>query len=471
MRLLLSLSPLGTGTLIALGLTLLLTSCSKSPEPIAPPLPSVSIITVGTQEVGEYNEAVARIEAINTVELRARVEGAITQWRFREGDQVRQGQLLFEIDRQNYEAAYKQAQANLSSAKTERQRTAQDYERGKELRPNGFISQSDLDTLASNAAKAASAVIAAEAAVQNAEANLSYTHIRAPFDGQISAVRYSVGNLVGPGSEPLATLLQDDPIYASFQIDESSYISFLQRRIPKTEDDRHAIQPPEDLLTLTLILPNGTVHPYPGTLNYAGIQVNATTGTVDVRALFPNPTGLIRPGMYCMLHIESKTKTTQPILPQYAVQEGQQGKFVLVVDENNTIRTRNIQVGRNIGPLWAVSSGLQAGDRLVVEGLQKVRSGITVNPVERYLNPVTGALQDTPFVGVAAEAAEAGIAPATDGDAAAAERAGATNTDGTASNDGTASDDTDADTDAESAAETTEDSNDTSDQPAAQPGR
>lgn len=411
-----SLSRLRPGPVIALGLTLLLNGCSKSAEPVETPPPSVSVITVGTQEVGEYTETVARIEAIKTVELRARVEGAITQWRFREGDQVREGQLLFEIDRQNYEAAYKEAQANLSSARAERQRTAQDYERGQELRPNGFISQSDLDTLASNAAKARAAVIAAEAAVQNAEANLSYTRIRAPFDGQISAVRYSVGNLVGPASEPLATLLQDDPIYANFQIDEASYISYLQQRIPMTADDRHSIQPPEDLLTLTLILPNGTVHPHPGTINYAGIQVNATTGTVDIRAIFPNPTGLVRPGMYCTLHIETKNKTTQPILPQYAVQEGQQGKFVLVVDDDNTIRSRNIQVGRSIGPLWAVSSGLEAGDQLVVEGLQKVRSGITVNPVQRYLNPVTGALQDTPFVGISTEAtdSEAGTETGTD---------------------------------------------------------
>lgn len=392
------------GTAIALGLALLLNGCSKAPEPAPAPAPSVSFITVGTQEVAEFNEAVARIEAIKTVELRARVEGAITKWLFREGDQVREGQLLFEIDRQNYEAAYKQAQANLSSARAELQRTTQDYERGKELRPNGFISQSDLDTLSSNAAKAQASVAAAEAAVQNAEANLSYTHIRAPFDGQISSARYSVGNLVGPSSEPLATLLQDDPIYASFQIDEASYTNYLQNNIPMTEDDRHSIQPPEDLLTLTLILPNGTVHPYPGTINYAGIQVNTTTGTVDLRAIFPNPTGLVRPGMYCTLHIETTDKTTLPILPQYAVQEGQQGKFVLVVDEDNTIRSRNIQVGRSIGPLWAVSSGLQAGDRLVVEGLQKVRSGIVVNPVERYLNLATGALQDTPYVGVVAEA-------------------------------------------------------------------
>lgn len=383
-------------TLMILGLTLALNSCSKeTEEPEAPP-PSVSVITIGTQEVGEYNESVARTEAIKTVDLKARVEGEITKRLFREGETVEKGQLLFEIDRENYQAAFSEAEANLSSAQAEKLRTERDYKRGKELRPNGFISQSDLDTLASNAAKARASAKAAEAALQNAEANLNYTRIRAPFSGEISAVRYNIGTLVGPSSDPLATLLQDNPIYANFQIDESSYISYLQQRTTSQSEGRIATQPPEDLLTLTLILPNGTVHAYPGTINYAGIQVNATTGTVDVRAKFPNPSGIIRPGMYCTLQIESKHKTSQPIVPQYAVQEGQQGKFVLIVDENNTIQTRNIKVGRNMGALWVATAGLTAGDKIVVEGLQKVRTGSVVNPTMRYLDGKTGVLRDSP---------------------------------------------------------------------------
>lgn len=383
-------------SLIALGLILVLSSCSKEAEQHQAPPPSVSVITIGTQEVGEYNESVARTEAIRTVDLKARVEGEITKRLFREGDTVEKDQLLFEIDRENYQAALAEAEANLSSARAEKIRTERDYKRGKELRPKGFISQSDLDTLASNASQARASEKAAEAALKNAQVNLSYTRIRAPFSGEISTVRYNVGTLVGPNSDPLATLLQDNPIYANFQIDESSYISYLQQRTKGQTEGRIATQPPEDLLHITLILPNGTVHAYPGTINYAGIQVNATTGTVDVRAKFPNPSGIIRPGMYCTLQIESKTKTTQPIVPQYAVQEGQQGKFVLIVDDNNTIQTRNIQVGRNMGALWAVTAGLKPGDKIVVEGLQKVRTGTVVNPVMRYLDGKTGVLRDTP---------------------------------------------------------------------------
>ncbi|WP_439134819.1 efflux RND transporter periplasmic adaptor subunit [Pseudomaricurvus sp.] len=385
--------------LLALGFSLALSSCSKEAEPPQAPPPSVAVISIGTQDVGEYNESVARTEAIRTVELKARVEGEITKRLFREGETVEKGQLLFEIDRENYQAALTEAEANLSSARAEKMRTERDYTRGKELRPKGFISQSDLDTLASNASQAQASEKAAQAALKNAEVNLSYTRIRAPFSGEISTVRYNVGTLVGPNSDPLATLLKDNPIYANFQINESDYISYLQQRTQGQTEGRIATQPPEDLLTITLILPNGTVHAYPGTINYAGIEVNATTGTVDVRAKFPNPSGIIRPGMYCTLQIESKNKTSQPIVPQYAVQEGQQGKFVLIVDNNNTIQTRNIKVGRNMGALWAVTAGLTPGDKIVVEGLQKVRTGTKVNPVMRYLDGKTGVLRDTPESG------------------------------------------------------------------------
>ncbi len=386
-------SPLAT-TCYSLLIALALTACSdKAPEVQTPP-PSVSVIEVGTQDVGRHSEYVARTEAFRTVELRARVEGTITQRLFREGDTVAEGQLLFEIDRENYLAAYEQAKANLSSAQVERQRTERDYKRGQELRPNGFISQSDLDTLASNSAKAQAAEKAAEAALQNAEVNLSYTRIKAPFTGRISTVNYNVGNLVGPGSNPLATLLQDDPIYVSFQMDEGTYTTYLQASSKQTGGE--PVPPADGTLVLSLILPNGTVHDQPGRFNYAGISINSTTGTVNLRAEFANPRGIVRPGLYATLVIESTDKLNLPVVPQYAVQEGQQGKFVLIVDAENRVRARNINVGRTLGALWAVTEGLQKGDRIIVEGLQKVRTGIVVNPLLKRLDTQTGTLHSDP---------------------------------------------------------------------------
>ncbi|NIB39356.1 efflux RND transporter periplasmic adaptor subunit [Pseudomaricurvus alkylphenolicus] len=368
---------------------LLLNACTSEAPPQAPPPPAVSVIEVGSQEVGEYWEAVARTEAYKSVDLKARVEGVITKRLFIEGQDIDKDQLLFEIDRANYEAKLEEAEANLKSAQAERKRTARDYERGKDLRPKGYISQSDLDTLASNAAKASASEKAAEAALHNAQVNLDYTHIRAPFEGTIGTVRYNVGNLVGPNSDPLATLIQDNPIYANFQIDEKSYITYIQEFIKEYGDTT----PPQDLTSITLMLPNGTSHTHKGRINYAGIEVNPTTGSVELRAEFPNPDRIVRPGLYATLVIESTESARLPVIPQYAVQQGQQGRFVLVVDDSNRVKSRAIQVGRRIESLWVVTSGLKEGDRLIVDGLQKVRSGVIVQPVMKQLDPKTGTLK------------------------------------------------------------------------------
>ncbi len=382
--------------LIAVGV-LLVAACSEDSSQQKAPPPAVTVIEVGTQEVGEYGEFVARTDAFKTVELRARVEGSITKRLFKEGSVVEKDQLLFEIDRENYKATFEEADANLKSAQAEEIRTDRDYKRGLELRPNGYISQSDLDTLASNATKARASVKAAEASLQNAKVNLGYTRIYAPFTGEVGTVRYNVGNLVGPNSEPLVTLIQDNPIYANIQINEGTYISHLQEFGNGDGQTRVHSSPPEDAVTITLVLPNGTLHDQPGKINYAGIEVDPSTGTVNLRAEFPNPTGLVRPGLYGTMIIESREKTSLPVVPQYAVQEGQQGKFVLVIDDNNRVKSRNIKTGRQLGALWLVTGGLSAGDKIIVEGLQKVRSGIEVMPVLKYLDTKTGAVKDEPI--------------------------------------------------------------------------
>ena len=367
-------------------LTGTLTGCGNEQEQqMQAPPPAVSVINVSEQPVGDYSEYVARTEAVDTVSLRARVEGFLTQRDFIEGQTVVKDQLLFEIDRQPYVAALKKAEADLASAKAERVKADKDLQRSKDLFRKGHISQADLDTQTSNEARAEASVQAAEAGLETARLNLGYTHIAAPFEGQVGRARYSVGNLVGPTSEPLATLTSIDPIYVNFQVDEKRLVSHLQTTGGQRNDD-------EGRFDMRLRLPNGSDYDRSGKFNFADTRVDETTGTLTLRAKFPNPQGIIVPGLFVTLIVESHEKVDRPVIPQSAVQENQSGRFVLVVDAEQQVITRQVEMGRRIGPMWVVTDGLKAGEQIIVEGLQKVRPGVKVQPSMVDIDPETGAI-------------------------------------------------------------------------------
>ncbi len=355
----------------------------------APP-PSVSVIKVTTSPVGEYREYVARTEAHKEVELRARVEGTLIERDFREGQSVRQDQLLFRIDPASFQADFKKANAQLNSQLAAYRRAERDMERGKELAPQGYISQSDLDKLISNADQASAQVESAKAALKQAKLNLDYTDISAPFDGQVGKAYFSEGNLVGPSSGPLATLVDINPIYVNFQVDEDLYVTYLQHKAVQGEESLSA-----DNVQITLRLPNDTVLPTPGKLNFTDTQVDQTTGTINLRAQFDNPDSVVLPGLYVTLMIEATDKKELPLIPQASVQENQQGKFVLVVDENNTVKPQPVDMGRRINAMWVVNKGLNGGEQIIIEGLQKVRPGVVVAPSLKIVDLTTGALTDT----------------------------------------------------------------------------
>ena len=355
------------------------------------PAPSVSVVAVSEQPVGSYSEFVARTEASETVDLRARVDGFIEKRGFIEGDTVQKDQLLFLIDQAPFKAALSQAKANMSSAQAEEVRAKADLDRGRELFPQGHISKSDLDRLVSAEAQAKANVQASKAQLETARINLSYTEIRAPFSGRIGKATYSVGNLVGPSSSALAELIKLDPIYVNFQVNEKALITYQQSR------QRSANNPNGDTnneVDLSLKLPNGSIYPEEGTFEFADIRVEETTGTVNLRASFPNPDKLLLPGLYTTLMVDSTQKENMPLIPQASVQENQQGRFVLVVNQENKVETRIIKTGRRIGPMWVVTSGLNAGEKVIVAGLQKVRPGVTVNPALKVINTTTGTLSD-----------------------------------------------------------------------------
>jgi len=369
---------------MSLGLLALVSACSDEAEQkAAPPPPAVSVYQVQQIAVGEHYEFVARTEAFKEAELIARVEGELIEKSFREGSRVLRGDVLLKIDPSAYQASYEQAKADVDSRESGYENAVRNLKRANDLIGDGYISQSDYDKLTTEESQAKSAVSVAQAALEKAELNLSYTKIVAPFDGRIGKVNFNVGNVVGPQSGSLATLTVTDPIYVNFQVKESDYVTHMQAR---NQGQR------EGQIDISLVLPNNTIYPEKGELDYADIKIDEGTGTVALRANFPNSSGVILPGLFVNLIIESVQKEQMAYVPQAAVQENQQGKFVLVVDENNTVTQRIVQLGRRVNAMWVVESGLTTNEQVIIEGLQKVRPGIVVNPVLKAVDVVTGTI-------------------------------------------------------------------------------
>ena len=381
-------SQLKVSKVVLLGLlTLTLAACGKQEVKMKPPAPAVSVYTIKSQAIGGYREFVARTEAFKEADLRARVEGELIERYFREGSNVEKGQVLLKIDPAAYQAALSAAKADLSSRISGEENAKRNLKRANDLIDDGYISQSDYDRLTTEESQAVSAVKAAEASLEKAELDLSYTTITAPFTGRIGKVNYNVGNIVGPTSSPLASLIVNDPIFVSFQVEESFYISYLQAH----QGIRTA---KEAEFELSLRLPNNSEYKEKGQFNFADTKISQGMGTVELRTVFPNPSDIILPGLFVTLIVETRDKEQMALIPQAAVQENQQGKFVLIVGEDNKVKQRLVVLGRRINAMWVVEKGVTIGEQVIVEGLQKVRAGVEVNGVNKHVDPLTGIITD-----------------------------------------------------------------------------
>jgi membrane fusion protein (multidrug efflux system) len=366
-------------------LVCLVAGCGQEAGPASVVAPAVSVYVVNSDEVGYYTEFVARTEAYQTAEIRARVEGDLIERGFIEGSLVETGQVLFKIDAAEYRASVNQLRSDLKSKIAGAENASRSLTRGEELSETGYISQSDLDKLSTSASQASASVEVAQAALEKAELDLAYTEITAPFEGRIGTAQYDVGSLIGPQSDSLATLNSMDPINVTFQIDEGRYLTFRQQMQGNVEGD---------MAEFSLRLPNNTMYSEPGKINFADSKVDESMGTIGLRAEFANPRGLVIPGLFVTLILESRDKEIKILVPQMAVQENQQGKFVLVVDKDDKVSARVINLDRRINAMWVVESGLEEGEKIIVEGLQKVRPGVLVNPIEKRVDPVSGTISE-----------------------------------------------------------------------------
>jgi membrane fusion protein (multidrug efflux system) len=368
-------------------LTLVLSACGQKEVTRKPPTPAVSVYQLESQKVGSYREFVARTEAFKEASLRARVEGELLEQNFKEGTVVDKGQVLLKIDPTAYNTALASAKAALNSTLSTEGNAVRNLKRANELIGDGYISQSDFDKLTTEESQAKAAVESAKAEVNKAELNLSYTTIIAPFTGRIGRINYDVGNVIGPNSDVLATLTITNPIHVNFQIEESLYVSYLQ-------EHKNANEVRDVDIDLSLRLPNNSEYGHKGVLDFADTKIDQGMGTVELRAAFSNKESIILPGLFVTLIVESKSKTEMVLVPQVAVQEGQQGKFVLVVDEQNKVKQRPVVLGRRINAMWAVEKGLIIDENVIVEGLQKVRPGVEVKSVMKNIDALTGIISD-----------------------------------------------------------------------------
>ncbi|MDL2405278.1 efflux RND transporter periplasmic adaptor subunit [Rhizobium calliandrae] len=350
---------------------------TEAAAPAAKPAIPVTVAAVEARDITTWQEFSGRLEAIDRVEVRPRVAGAIQSVHFREGALVKQGDLLVTIDPAPYEAAVAQAQAEVGAAKAKLDLAKVEVDRGQKLSDNKTISQSDMDTRASNYAGAAANLKAAQAALQTAQLNLDYTQVRAPIAGRVGKIEVTVGNLVAAGSASpaLTTLVSVDPIYASFNASEQTVTQALAQ-LPVTD----GAVPPVEQIPVQIGTTNDDGTPIKGKLQLIDNEVDAASGTVAVRAVFDNPGRRLIPGQFVRVRMGQPKAESKLVISERAIGTDQDKKFVFVVDGDNKVVYRQIGLGDTADGQRIVETGLNAGDRVIVNGLQRVRPGAVVDP-------------------------------------------------------------------------------------------
>ncbi len=337
----------------------------------APPPPAVGVQPAAMRGVSRSAEFVGRIKAIKTVQLRARVEGFLEKVPFTEGDEVKPGQLLYQIETVQYQAQLDQAKANLAAAQAQALNAQLQYNRAAELAKRQNVSQATVDQDKANLDAANANVMQTQAAMTLAQVDLGYTAITAPIEGRIGRTAFDQGNLVNPSSGVLATIVSQDPIYVLFPVS-----------VRQVEDARTASRQEGSELTkqieILVRLPDGREYSRPGVWNYTDPQVDQQTDTVTVRGTLPNPERQLIDGQFVTVQVRERAEQPRLVIPQAALQVDQAGSYVLVVGADHKVELRRVKTGPEQQKDVVIESGLKEGEDVIVDGVQKVRPGQVV---------------------------------------------------------------------------------------------
>jgi membrane fusion protein (multidrug efflux system) len=371
-------------SLIALMVTLIISGCDKAAPP-PPPAPAIVEVTeVIQKDVPIHQEWVGTLDGMVNAVILAQVSGYLIKQNYQEGQMIKKGQLLYEIDPKTFQANLDGARSNLARQEAILKTARLDLARVERLLPERAVSVRDRDNAVGREATAEAEVLTAKAAIDSAQLELGFSKIYSPIDGIAGISKAQLGNLVGPGSAnaQLTTISQLDPIKAYIPLSEQEYLQFARN---KQNEQQQGNQP------LELILADGSVYPHPGKFFFADREVNVKTGTIQVAILFPNPGNLLRPGQYAKVRAVVKNKTNAILVPQRAVGEIQGRNMVAVVKPDNTVALKPVKAAETIGNLWVIDEGLQPGEKVIVEGIQKARPGATVDPKPFVEAAATGA--------------------------------------------------------------------------------
>jgi membrane fusion protein (multidrug efflux system) len=372
---------------------LVIAGCGEQKAPSAAPAPpTVYVQTVEPKDVSLYFEAVGSLDGYDNADIRARVRGFLESQNYKDGAPVKKGDLLFTIESTEYAAAITSAKAALDRAKVARDRNRIQLDRDKGLLQSGMISQQDLDNATASVADAEGQVLAAQAQTQTAELNLSYTRIHAPLDGVAGLALVRIGNLVGQdGPTLLTTVSQLDPIRLNFPIGEIEYLKFPERYRKLANHDLAWVKTQLAALDagglaensdpgVEIVLADGTMYPHRGVIVTANRQIDASTGTIQIQALAANPDGALRPGQYARARVRRAQEGGGVlVVPQRALIDVQGNYSVAIVGADGKVQMRRVQLGAVDKDSQIIDKGLSSGDRVVVDGIQKVSDGALVN--------------------------------------------------------------------------------------------